>query len=173
MSSTTDLLRLVIADLFVCTIAVAMAYDLVAFRIPNSVSLALVLLFGLGALAAADPVDWLGHAGAGALLLAVGTVAFARGWLGGGDVKLLVAISVWMGFALLPAYLLAVGLIGGVLALLLLLLRARLAFTEPLWVRVGLAMPRVLRPGEAVPYGIAIGTAALLLSSQMPLWHWN
>lgn len=169
MSSTAELLRTLVAHLFLCVVAVAMAYDLVRFRIPNTASLVLVGLFVVGALVAGGPVDWLSHMGAGALLLAVGAVLFAFGWLGGGDVKLLAAISVWMGFSLLPAYLVLVGLAGGVLALLLVLLRPRLVLTEPLWTRVGLDMPRILRPGEAVPYGIAIGAAALLLSPRLPL----
>ena len=69
MPSTAELLRAHVADLFLCVVAVAMVYDLVRFRIPNTVSLALVGLFVVGALAAGGPVDWLSHMGAAALLL--------------------------------------------------------------------------------------------------------
>lgn len=52
MSSMAELLRTLVADLFLCVVAIGMAYDLARFRTPNTVSLALVGLFVVGALAA-------------------------------------------------------------------------------------------------------------------------
>ena len=96
-------------------------------------------------------------------MLALGAICFALRFMGGGDAKLLAGVSLWFGWRLLPDYLLAVGLIGGVFGGVLLLTRRFALASEPYWWRLGVSLPRVLRPGEAVPYGLAIGAAALVL----------
>src|ERR1041384_1887778 len=51
----------------------------------------------------------------------VGAALFARGFLGGGDVKLLTAATLWCGAAGTPSLLVLTGILGGVLTLFLLL----------------------------------------------------
>ena len=89
-------------------------------------------------------------------IMAVGTPLFAKGWMGGGDVKLLSASATW--FMLDGAWkmLAVVAIIGGVLTLLALLLRRFLSRDG------GIAL---LRRGVGVPYGIAIasGVAATIM----------
>src|SRR4029077_3934055 len=50
-----------------------------------------------------------------------GAILFARGYLGGGDVKLLSAATLWAGPAGTPELLLLTGVLGGALALFLLM----------------------------------------------------
>ena len=50
-------------------------------------------------------------------MFAFGLLAFARGWLGGGDVKLMTAIAAWTGITGLPLLFIAVSVAGGGLAL--------------------------------------------------------
>ncbi len=50
-------------------------------------------------------------------MFALGLLAFSRGWLGGGDVKLMTAIAAWTGLAGLPLMFLATSISGGALAL--------------------------------------------------------
>jgi len=93
-------------------------------------------------------------------------VLFGRGILGGGDVKLLAAVGVWIGPDDLLAYLVAVSLLGGVLALAVMaagrLKRRWPALAAVPWLGQG-------RPGtQAIPYGIAIGLAGLLLLARNP-----
>jgi prepilin peptidase CpaA len=93
----------------------------------------------------------------------VGALCFSRGYLGGGDVKLLAAATLWAGPAATPALLMLTGLLGGALALFLLmppgayvlsLARAKLGsgFDS--------ADPSMSTP---VPYGIAIAGAAVIV----------
>ena len=89
-------------------------------------------------------------------LLAVGTPMFAAGKLGGGDVKLLAATGLWFDFHGALWMLICVALAGGVLALIVLILRA-FSWSEKLRERVVL-----LRPKAGIPYGIAIASGALI-----------
>ena len=89
-------------------------------------------------------------------LLAVGTPMFAAGKLGGGDVKLLAAAGLWFDFAGALWLLVAVALAGGVLALLVLVIRS-FNWSEEIRRRVVL-----LRPGGGIPYGVAIAAGALI-----------
>ncbi|MFO1060000.1 MAG: prepilin peptidase [Dongiaceae bacterium] len=152
-----------IGALFAGVVSLAIVIDLATFRIPNLLPAAIVVLFACAAILAPHRVDWLGHIGAGLLVLAAGAVAFARRMLGGGDVKLMASAALWFGWPLLLDYLLLVGLIGGFFGGVLLLTRPVAPMTEPYWFRLGLDLPRVLRTGEAIPYGMAIGAAALVL----------
>ncbi|MBC6440771.1 MAG: prepilin peptidase [Rhodospirillales bacterium] len=90
---------------------------------------------------------------------------FVLNRLGGGDVKLLAAAACWTGFAILPDFLIVVGLAGGVLALGLLvirrLLRGRIAEDSPL--------ARLLGQTRDVPYGIAIAAGGIVVWPKMDL----
>jgi prepilin peptidase CpaA len=155
--------HLLVESLVVFVIAAARAIDVATFRIPNAVPVALVVLFAFAAVTSPHSLDWLGHFGACLLMFALGAACFALRFMGGGDVKLLAAVSLWFGWSMLAEYLLVVGLIGGVFGVALLLTRRYALAGEPYLFRCGLSLPRVLRQGEAVPYGLAIGAAALVL----------
>src|SRR5690606_34804112 len=81
--------------------------------LPNRYSAAIVLLYPVYVLAAAGPVDWTGGLiVAGGCFLA-GFVLFSLRVLGGGDAKLLTAVSLWAGPALLPDFLMGTAVAGG------------------------------------------------------------
>jgi prepilin peptidase CpaA len=131
--------------------------------IPNLLPIALCLLWPLYFAATPTLVGGLEAVGCAAAVFVVGAVLFARGWLGGGDVKLLAAAVLWAGPGGTPSLLMLTGVLGGVLALFLLLpvggqitaaARAMLG-QPPITAERGLAMP--------VPYGVAIAGAALIL----------
>lgn len=134
--------------------------DLTTMTIPNWMSLALAALFLPAALVAG--LEWLpilSHLGIGAAALAVGIGLFALRVLGGGDAKLLAALSLWMGLEGAAIFVLWTGVIGGLFSLALILLRARFgawAPAAPGWVG------RLLAPGGDIPYGVAIAAGALL-----------
>ena len=56
-------------------------------------------------------------------MLVAGMAVWRCGWLGGGDVKLIAALSLWAGADQLPVLLLAIGVSGGALAVAILLAR--------------------------------------------------
>ncbi len=83
--------------------------------------------------------------GMAALVLALFAALFAAGAMGGGDVKLLAALALWLPPLPLVRMLFLMALLGGVLTLgLVLLHRARRREGRP-----------------EIPYGVAIGAAAL------------
>lgn len=154
----TDVIRLL---LFPALIAFAASSDLLTMTISNRVSLALAA--GFLALAAINGMsfhDIAMHAGAGALVLAVGFICFSFGWIGGGDAKLAAATALWFGFTYLLDYLVYASLFGG--ALTLFLIQFRLLPLPAMLARHGWIM-RLHEKGGGVPYGIALAAAALIV----------
>ena len=90
-----------------------------------------------------------------ALVLGVGTLLFARGWMGGGDVKLLAASALWFDLSHGWKMLLAVAIAGGLESLAVLLLR-RLPWSEDIRRRIVW-----LGREEGLPYGVAIAAGML------------
>ena len=92
-----------------------------------------------------------------AAVLGVGTLLFAKGWMGGGDIKLLAACSLWFDLQQGWQLLVAVAIAGGLETLLVLLLRLL-----P-WPSSARSRLPVLRRDEGIPYGLAIGVGVLLV----------
>jgi prepilin peptidase CpaA len=144
---------------FPALMAFAGSIDLLTMTIPNRVSLALVAVFPLAAgLIGLDWVALASHLGAGALMLVVGIAMFARGWLGGGDAKLLAATALWVGFDHLVPYILVAGMAGGVLAVVILMYRS---IMPPLWLARQEWALRLHGARTGIPYGIALAAAGL------------
>lgn len=93
-----------------------------------------------------------------ALVLAAGTFMFGRGWMGGGDIKLLAASALWFDLSSGWRLLIAIAIAGGIETVILLILR-RLPWPERMRDRVLL-----LRRGGAIPYGIAIALGVALMA---------
>ncbi|HTV38737.1 MAG TPA: prepilin peptidase [Xanthobacteraceae bacterium] len=154
----TEVIKL---TLFPATMAFAASSDLFTMTIANRVSLILVSGFVLLAVMTGMSVnDMAWHFGAGGAVLLVGFTLFACGWIGGGDAKLAASTALWLGFAHLFDYLIYSAILGGALTLALIQFRmlplpAVLAGRE--WIE------RLHRRGGAVPYGIALAAAALLV----------
>jgi prepilin peptidase CpaA len=149
----------IIRALFVIPLLVASYTDITRYRIPNWLCLALAALFPVAQLIATDPAPWIPHLLTAAALLAVGLIMFIPGLLGGGDAKLLAVCGLWLGpVASLPALVLT-AVTGGLLSVLLILLRA-------------LNLPgkvAVLHKDGPVPYGLAICAAGILVSDRLPM----
>ena len=88
----------ILLTVFGVLMAAAAFEDFRRLTIPNLVPAALCLLWPAYAFATAPSLyDALTAAGCGVAVFLVGAVMFARGWLGGGDVKLLAAVTLWAG----------------------------------------------------------------------------
>ncbi|MDB5455772.1 MAG: pilus assembly protein CpaA [Caulobacter sp.] len=139
---------------------IAALRDVTSFTIPNWISGALAAAFLPAALAAGAPLATIGLGVAvGAAGLIVGMGMFAAGWVGGGDAKLLAACALWLGWPAVLPFLLATGLAGGALTLLLLALRS--AWVEPALAGSPAWIRRLAAPGGDIPYGVAIAIGAL------------
>jgi prepilin peptidase CpaA len=93
---------------------VASLHDIIARTVPNWTAVTLALL-GLAQRAVAGGIA--GGLLAGFVVFALAAFCWRRGWLGGGDVKLLGAASLIVSPGHVPAFICAVALAGGVLAL--------------------------------------------------------
>ena len=135
-------------------------YDLTTFTIPNWISLALLALFPVLALAAGLSLSDAGlHLAVGAAALAVGIALFAGGIVGGGDAKLFAALALYMGVQSIAPYVFAVAVTGGALAVTLLVLRS--TALSVLFIRLPW-MHKLSSPGVGVPYGVAIAAGGLM-----------
>jgi len=161
MSGIMMIAELLVLVALPALLAVAALYDLASFTIPNRLSLALVALFPIFALAAG--LDWtmLGwHLAAGLAGLTLGFVLFALGWIGGGDAKLFAAVALWLGASDLLPYAAAAALCGGLLTIVLLMLR-QMPLPGPL---LGQAWALRLHDARSgIPYGVALAAGAFAL----------
>jgi prepilin peptidase CpaA len=133
--------------------------DLKARTIPNGLNLAIALLaipfwWSLGLPLWPDAALQLGVA---AIVFGLFAIAFALGAMGGGDVKLVAAIALWLPFQAVAALLFIMSLAGGVLTL-------------AMWIR-----HRLARRSEQleIPYGVAIAFGGLWLISERFLNHFG
>jgi prepilin peptidase CpaA len=95
----------------------AALYDLRERRIPNCLSAGAVALYPVYLLVTPHATSWLGALGLALLIGAVGLGLFARELIGGGDVKLITAVTLWAGLDYFAVFALVTTLTGGVLAL--------------------------------------------------------
>ena len=146
---------------FACLMVWAAWSDVRRYTIPNWIPAAILALW---LVAAPFALTGWGQAGAAlltfAIVLAVGMLLWAPGWLGGGDVKLIAAGALWFGWPDAMMFVLFAMACGGALALLLLLLRQ---VSPALPLSPELVSKTPLAQGAPAPYAVAIAAGALLL----------
>lgn len=149
---------------FSALVVLAALEDAWRLRISNWLSIALLILFVVAAYFSPRPIDWVDHLVAAALTFAVGAVLFARGWFGGGDVKLLTVVALWCGLRDLPLLIVFTTIAGGLLAIGLFILRRVLPAPGEARTR-----HHLFRRKGPIPYGIAICVGALLMAGRLPM----
>jgi prepilin peptidase CpaA len=154
--------------IFPLCLAVAALSDLLTMTIPNRVSIILVIGFVLVAPFAGLSFPQIGMGALAALLVFLVCFAlFAANVMGGGDAKLLSAAALWFGFT--PSLLLfvaAVGLFGGLLTVLIVLLRTQ----SNTILAMGLSLPNSLVLAKKIPYGIAIAAGGFIAFPSSPIF---
>ena len=127
----------------------AAVQDVATLKISNITNGAILLLGVVAILVMGPRLAVWQNVAVFAALLTLGTILFAAGKLGGGDVKLLAAGGLWFPVSEGLQMLLAVALAGGGLALLILLART---------FRQSDRQSRIpfLNRGAPIPYGVAI-----------------
>lgn len=144
---------------FLLLMIVAGVSDVLSRRIPNLLILVVIVSFFLFAHARGLALKDVGlHLVAGFVMLAIAYACFAARLIGGGDAKLLAAVTVWFGLHGSAAFLMMAAISGGALAIVIgfwsflkfeadirdLAHRNRLAWIRP-----------------SLPYGFAIATGAM------------
>lgn len=150
-----------------CAIFAAIS-DARTLKIPNSISLIILVFFGVYALEALTPASAFTSLALSGITLAAGFMLYRSGLLGAGDAKLLAACMAWAGTANGFTLLAVTGIAGGVLAVALML---------PVTARVtaglqrGWPVPMMGTNGKParspMPYGIAIATGALVVAGRV------
>ena len=156
-------LQLLALTLFAAVMVVAAFEDFRRLVIPNLLPILLCAAWPAYFAAAPSLYGGLAAIGCAAAVFLGGALLFARGYLGGGDVKLLSAAALWAGPAGVPTLILLTAVLGGALALFLLMpfggqlaTSARMLLGQPAVPPArGLAMP--------IPYGVAIAGAAMIV----------
>jgi prepilin peptidase CpaA len=143
--------------------------DIARYLIPNWLVLSLMALYPVAVYIAPHRPDWQIACLIAFITLLVGYLVLLR-YMGGGDIKLLTATALYAGKAGFGDFIVLVAIIGGLGTLLLLLLRALTPYVFLKAKKTGASVPRVLTPGEPVPYGVAIAAAFLymLWNNQLP-----
>jgi prepilin peptidase CpaA len=149
---------LVVTLVFAGPLLIAAYTDFWSMKIPNLVSLAMAAGFILTL-----PLTWQGlpvfgeHMMVGSIFFLAGFAMFAFGWLGGGDAKLMAAISLWFGWADAFPFILSTTLFGAALGAVL-MFGGQLA---PVKIRTSVFGMRLFQGGKDMPYGLALAAGAL------------
>ena len=153
---------------FPLCLAFAAISDLLTMTIPNRVSLILIVSFALLAPLSGLALPTIGmHLLGAAIVFGICFAFFALNVMGGGDAKLLSAAALWFGYdPVLLSFLTYVGVIGGLVTLVILLIRSQ-ANTI---LAVGLPVPNSLLVAKKIPYGIAIAIGGFLAFPSSPLF---
>ena len=107
----------VVVFIFLIIVLITAYMDVKSFTLPNIYSISVVVLYPAFVLSSDASVDWLSAIGISACVLFVGFILFSLKYCGGGDSKLIAAISLWAGPDLVIDFLLLTALSGGVIAI--------------------------------------------------------
>lgn len=156
---------LLLVDLFTITLllgllALAVISDVEAMRIPNRICLCIVALYPSHVLASAVPIDWPGATAVAAAVFALGLIPYRFRLMGGGDVKLMAALALWAGPAVVVDFMAVTFFLGGVMALLMISpLRFAMARTCE---AIGRDNVGKVLLNRAIPYAVAIAGGGYL-----------
>ncbi len=130
--------------------------DSTRFIIPNWLNGSLILLYPLAVWLSPVAVDWQMAIAAMLVMFAIGYVIFALNLMGGGDIKLITALALWVGWEKLAEFGFLFALLGGAMSLVIIIGRKLAPY-----IISKSSLPRLLRDKEPVPYGVAIAAAFL------------
>jgi prepilin peptidase CpaA len=162
-SAMADLLFL---GAFLGLIGYAAISDIRSFRIPNTISLALIALFFTRLFFVLPEGSATAHFLAAVAASAIMAGSYKFGWFGAGDAKLITAILLWTGPGTGLQFVAAAAIAGGVFAAFLLMLRN--LFKAHAGLAVFAHFPSLrLWAERGIPYGLPILIAACLVSPYM------
>lgn len=133
--------------------------DLRSYTLPNFISLILIagalVLFAI----LQPPLElFLWHIAVAAIVFVIGFIMFMTGIFGGGDVKVISALGLWFGLGNFLGFFTLMVLLGGLLALVLLIFR-RIKLPDNYMKYKTIS--GLHDKNEGIPYGVAIAIAAI------------
>ena len=154
---------------FPVAMAIAASSDLFTMRISNKLVLLLTVGFFIVAIAINLPLQQFAmHVLCALIVLAVAFGLFALRLIGGGDAKLAAATTLWLGFGMTLPYLAYAALFGGVLTILILVVRG--IPLNPALARFGW-VARLHNKRSGIPYGIALAVAGITVYSNSAIFE--
>ncbi|RYE61927.1 MAG: peptidase [Oxalobacteraceae bacterium] len=154
---------------FPVAMAIAASSDLFTMRISNKLVLLLTVGFFVVATAINLPLQQFAmHVLCAFIVLAVAFGLFALRFIGGGDAKLAAATTLWLGFGMTLPYLAYAALFGGVLTILILVVRG--IPLNPVLARFGW-VARLHNKRSGIPYGIALAVAGIVVYSNSAIFE--
>lgn len=148
----------------IALLMIAAYSDIRTFKIPNALVLTIGALGIIRLILLGDPIAAIFAAGFAALIFLVGFMMFTRGWVGAGDVKLLIATVLLIRYPDLMMFLIRMSFLGALLAVGVIVLRVYAPFfVGP---RVGSYLATIPR---AIPYGVPIAFAGIVTILLQPL----
>lgn len=162
-----DTVYLLLLGVMPALVIIAGLKDLTTMRIPNWISLLLIVFFFPAAFAMGlPPLTIALHVGVAFAALVVGAGMFALRWIGGGDAKLMAAACLWLGLQGSGMFLLWTGVMGGLFCLTLLFARFH---SRPYLAGAPGWVVSLMEPKGDIPYGVAIAAGALMAYPASPL----
>lgn len=162
-----DTVSLLLLGVMPALVIIAGLKDLTTMRIPNWISLLLIVFFFPTALLMGLPLTTIAlHVAVGFAALVVGAGMFALRWIGGGDAKLMAAACLWLGLQGSGMFLLWTGVMGGLFCLALLFARFH---SRPYLAGAPGWVVSLMEPKGDIPYGVAIAAGALMAYPASPL----
>ena len=155
--------QFVIMIMYAAALCYGCASDVKGLKIPNAVSVIVLALFFLNWWIASPAEDLTKHLIIAGVALFLGFGIYVAGFMGAGDIKLITALMLWAGTRDGFAFLIAMTLIGGVFASLLLITRKSMAVWPSAESYIPSRRLRTWAQRGIFPYGIAICTAGLIL----------
>jgi prepilin peptidase CpaA len=154
---------------FPAALLIAAANDLYEFKIPNWISIALVVAYGATGAALSAPMGlMLEGLALGGAALALGFALFAFRIFGGGDAKLLAGLAPWVGLSGVAQCVVNIAFAGAVLAVALIVFRQTPLL--PVYARAPWVMRLHQRPKD-IPYAVAIAAGGLLSFKTTPYFQ--
>ena len=154
---------------FPVVMAIAASSDLFTMRISNKLVLLITVAFFIVAISINLPLQQFAmHVLCALIVLAVAFGLFALRLIGGGDAKLAAATTLWLGFGMTLPYLAYAALFGGVLTILILVVRG--IPLNPTLARMGW-LARLHNKRSGIPYGIALAVAGIMVYSNTAIFE--
>jgi prepilin peptidase CpaA len=147
---------------FVALLLVAAASDVVLYKIPNAVVLAILLLYPVYVIVTPAETDWAWALAIFAAAIVAGMGLSAAGIFGAGDAKLMAAVLLWAGPVLALLTLFICAITGGVLAAIM-LSRARFVLAGA-FSSLGSQTLSNAMLAKNMPYGVAITAGGLFVA---------
>lgn len=153
------------ASVFIVLCLYAAVKDVETLTISNGLNAIIAFLFIPAVIITAPGWDVAGaHLLAGLAAFAISVLLFSLGVFGGGDAKMIPGVMLWLGPTAAIPFMTAMAVLGGLLALTVILVRRFVpAHVAPAFAR------EILLPGNGVPYGVAIAGGAIYAMPFSPL----